>query len=84
MSGLPKLPSLGIVLAALRFVDDWFRAQAAAIKLARPELSDEVDAILLKVLSAEAVVAELLKLADAVAVLRSGRGPTAPDDSDLA
>ena len=81
---LPKLPSLAVVLAALRFVDDWFRSQAAAIKAARPELSDEVDAILARVLAAEAMVAELLKLADAIAILRTGRTPTSPDDVDLA
>lgn len=81
---LPKLPSLAIVLAALKFVDDWFRAQAEAIKAAKPELAPEVDAILARVLAAEAMVAELLKLADAVAILRTGRTPTSPDDVDLA
>ena len=79
-----SFPSLDQVLAALRLVDQWISEREAELKLKYPAQAAELDAILTKLKTAEAMVAVLGLLAGELQVLATGKGPTSQDDVDLA
>lgn len=79
-----KLPSFDEVLAALRLVDQFLRDLEAELKANLPsEAGPALDAALEKLQVAERMLGEVQKLAEAIAVLKTGRTPSTPDDVDL-
>ena len=79
-----KLPSFDEVLAALRLVDQFLRDLEAELKANLPsEAGPALDAAMEKLQVAERMLGEVQKLAEAIAVLKTGRTPSTPDDVDL-
>lgn len=79
-----KLPSFDEVLAALRLVDQFLRDLEAELKANLPaEAGPALDAAMDKLQVAERMLGEVQKLAEAIAVLKTGRTPSSPDDVDL-
>lgn len=79
-----KLPSFDEVLAALRLVDQFLRDLEAELKANLPsEAGPALDAAMDKLQVAERMLGEVQKLAEAIAVLKTGRTPSTPDDVDL-
>lgn len=78
------LPSVATVLAARRMVDQWLEDREAELKALYPEQSAQLDAILNKLKTSEAMVATLALLSTELQLLATGSGPVTPDDVDLA
>ena len=79
-----KLPSFDEVLAALRLVDQFLRDLVAELKAnLPPDAGPALEAALERIQVAEAMLVEVQKLAEAIAVLKTGRTPSSPDDVDL-
>lgn len=78
-----SLPSLETILATFRMIDQWLADEEAQLKARYPQGGPLLDLALTKLQTAQAMVAELQKLSEAVAVLKTGETPTSPDDVDL-
>lgn len=77
------LPTINEILAMLRVVDQWVNDAAEELEKQHPERTAEIEAIRAKLQTAQAMTAELARLAATIEAFRSGKTPVSPDDVDL-